>query len=56
MQFAFADPLRLPTPVVEPLLLDRSGLFAGFPPCSRPRVGHSGEERFGCGGEPHPTV
>ena len=44
-QFAFADPLRLPTPVVESLLLAKLGLFAGFPPCSRPRVGHSGEEK-----------
>ena len=56
MQFAFADPLRLPTPDAESLLLGSSSLFAGFPPCGRPRVGHSGEERFGHGWEPCPTV
>jgi hypothetical protein len=56
MQFAFADPLRLPTPAVESLLLAKHGLYAGFPPCSGPRVGHSGEEKFGQGWEPSPTV
>ena len=56
MQFAFADPLRLPTLVVVSLLLDESSLIAGFPPCGRPRVGHSGEERVGRGWEPSPTV
>ena len=55
-QFAFADPLGLPTPVAESLLLAKLGLFAGFPLCSRPRVGHSGEEKFGRGWEPRPTV
>jgi hypothetical protein len=56
MQFAFADPLGLPTPVVESLLLAKLGLFAGFPLCSRPRVGHSGEEKVGQDWEPSPTV
>jgi hypothetical protein len=46
-QFAFADPLRLPTPAAESLLSGVASLLAGFPPCSRPLVGHSGEERFG---------
>ncbi len=45
MQFAFADPLCLPTSADESLLLAKLGLFAGFPPCSGPRVGHSGEEK-----------
>ena len=56
MQFAFADPLRLPTPVTESLLLGRSGLIAGFPHCCRPRVRHSGDRRFEHGWEPSPTV
>jgi hypothetical protein len=56
MQFAFADPLRLPTPIAKPLLLGRLGLFAGFPLRSGPRVRHSGDEKFGQGWEPGPTV
>ena len=55
-QFACADPLHLPTPVSESLLLGASSLIAGFPPCGRPRVGHSGEKRFEPGWEPDPTV
>jgi hypothetical protein len=55
-QFAFADPLRLPSPVAEPLLHGSAGLSVGFPPCGRPLDGHSGEERFGHGWEPFPTV
>ena len=55
-QFAYADPLRLPTPGAESLLLGQSGLIAGFLQCCRPRVRHSGEERFGNGWEPNPTV
>ena len=46
MQFAFASPLRLPTPGAESLLLGCPSLLAGFPPCGRPLVGHSGEKRF----------
>jgi len=56
MQFAFADPLGLPTLFAESLLLAKLSLIAGFPPCSGPRVGHSGEKRFGQGWEPSPTV
>ena len=55
-QFAFADPLRLPTLGVESLLLGNPSLLVGFPPCGRPLVGHSGEERFGHGWEPCPIV
>jgi hypothetical protein len=46
MQFAFANPLDLPTLGVKSLLFDIPNLYVGFPPCSRPRVGHSDEERF----------
>ncbi len=48
-QFAFADPLRLPTLGAESLLLGNPSLLVGFPPCGRPLVGHSGEKRFGHG-------
>jgi len=34
----------------------KSGLITGFLHCCRPRVRHSGEERFGNGWEPNPTV
>ena len=46
-QFAFADPLRLPTPGIESLLLDIPRLLVGFPPRGRLLVRHSGDERFG---------
>ena len=48
MQFAFADPLPLPTMGDESLLFV-GPTAAGFPPFGRPRVGHSGERRFGHG-------
>ena len=48
MQFAFADPLHLPTMGDESLLFV-GPTAAGFPPFGRPRVGHSGERRFGRG-------
>lgn len=38
------------------LFVDASGDYVGFPPHGRPRVGHSGDRRFGCGCGPHPTV
>jgi hypothetical protein len=56
MQFAFASPLRLPTRDAESLLFGHSRFVVGFPLCSRPRVGHSGEERFGHGCGPRPTI
>jgi hypothetical protein len=48
MQFAFADPLPLPVMGDESLLFVEP-ITAGFPPFGRPRVGHSGERRFGRG-------
>jgi hypothetical protein len=41
---------------VESLLLGGKDRSVGFPPCGRPRVGHSGEKRFGRGCGSRPTV
>ncbi len=41
---------------VESSLLGETERSVGFPPCGRPRAGHSGDQRFGCGWESHPTV
>lgn len=40
----------------DPLLIDGLEKDVGFPPYGRPRVGHSGDRRFGCSCGPQPTV
>jgi hypothetical protein len=45
MQFAFANPLRLPTSGAT-RYSSQNRFVAGFPPCGRPRVGHSDNRRF----------
>ena len=56
MQFAFANPLCLPTSRHRLTVSRCTWETVGFPPCGRPRVGHSGDWRFGWGCGPHPTV
>jgi hypothetical protein len=56
IQFAFANPLCLPTPDRWIAVIQRARLFAGFPPCSRPRIGHPDEKRFGRGCGPRTTM